>query len=94
MQIGGELLQEGGDRFTAGGEIADVAARAEQPSRPGQQDAAHIVVFVTEDRSFHQGARHIEVDGVAGLGTLQGQPQDRAVAPDVESGTGHWAPVA
>ena len=63
------------------GEDAEVAARAERPSRAGENDHAYAFLVADPPEGGEQLGGHGAVDRVVLVGSIQGDGRDRAVDP-------------
>jgi hypothetical protein len=74
--------------------ISDIHARAEGGALAGEDGHAQLVVLVELVPGVIEAAHHLAVDGVALLGTVQGNDEDMSVLLDDDGGLGHFgAPI-
>ena len=71
VQVGRQLLDEDADALGIVGEVLDVAARAEGPTRAGDHDAAHVAALVRLQRRVEEVPGQRDVQRIVGVGAVQ-----------------------
>src|SRR5262249_48630339 len=78
MQIRRQLLDERADPRQVFREVAHITARAKRLAGAGDDDAAHVRIFVELDRGREQLAPEPEIERVVGVGAIE---RDRGDVP-------------